>query len=68
MKLAKFKPTNENVIVLISSKPYKGIYEDRKKGNSIIEYQTLNYIVNEKYEHKFVTDEDLEILEEIEDD
>ena len=67
MKLAKLKSTNENVIVLIPSKSYKGIYEDRK-GNSVIEYRTLNYIVNEKYEHKFVTDEDLEILKEIEDE
>ena len=66
MKLAKLKSTNENVIVLIPSKTYKGVYQD-VKGNSIIDYQTLNFIVTESGVNKCVGDDDLEIIEEIDD-
>ena len=66
MKLAKLKSTDEYVVVLIPSSTYKGVYEN-VKGNSIIEYKTLNYVINEKNEHKCVGDDDLEIIEEIDD-
>jgi molybdopterin biosynthesis enzyme MoaB len=66
MKLAKLKSNNKNVIVLIPSKVYKGVYED-KKGNSIVEYKTLNLVVDENNSYKCVGDDDLEIIEEIND-
>ena len=66
MKLARLKKTNENIVVLIPSKTYKGVYQD-VKGNSIIDYQTLNFIVTESGVNKCVGDDDLEIIEEIDD-
>ena len=63
MKLAKLKNSDEKVIVLIPSKEYNGIYEDRRNGNSIIKYNTLNHIVDENYKHRFVFDDDINLGE-----
>ena len=65
MKLARLKKTNENIVVLIPSKTYKGVYEDRKNGNTIIEYYTLNLAMKEDGTKICVGDDDIEIIKEI---
>ena len=67
MILAKLKNTNENIIVLIPSKTYKGVYEDKKNGNVIIDYSTLNLVINEDGKKMCVGDDDIEIIKEIDD-
>ena len=67
MKLARLKKTNENIVVLIPSKTYKGVYEDKKNGNVIIDYSTLNLVINEDGKKMCVGDDDIEIIKEIDD-
>ena len=67
MKLARLKKTNENIVVLISSKMYKGIYEDKKNGNTFIDYYTLNLAMKEDGTKICVGDDDIEIIKEIDD-
>ena len=67
MKLARLKKTNENIVVLIPSKIYKGVYEDKKNGNTITDYYTLNLAMKEDGTKICVGDDDIEIIKEIDD-